>query len=512
MIDFLLSAVPILLILALMIGLRWKSTRAGVTGWIAAVLIAALQFGAGAQLLFWAQVRAFFLALPVLYIIWGALLFYRVTEAAGVIEAMATLLTRISPHRAFHVLLLAWGFASFLQSVGGYGVPVAVVAPLLVGMGFPPLASFVMTSLGHTWAISFGSLGASFQALRNVTDISSEVSISIELAFWSTVLLGILCLIMGVAALWVAGGKTALKQGLAPMLVMGVVMAGIQWLAATRGMFNTAAMLGALAGLLVGVLWAIAQKRPTFPNGPGIYLRKALLPYGLLLLLIFSADKIPPLKTLLNTITLQVSIPAVSTTRGWMVSADETPRIALFGHIGALLIYATLLTWWQGRRSGQITAAQSPHILRKVAHSGFSSTIGILSMVALSTTMDNGGMITVLAEGIAHAAGGLFPLVAPFIGALGAFVTGSNTNANALFGALQRDIAQTLGYAVPVILAAQNAGGALGSTFAPAKVVVGCSTVGLEAQEGEAMRALLRYDLIALGLIAGLTLALAQFR
>ena len=507
MVDFLLSAVPILLILVLMIGFRWKSARAGITGWIAAVLIAALQFSAGAQLLFWAQVRALFLALSVLYIIWGALLFYRVTEAAGVIEAMGALLTRISPHRAFHVLLLAWGFASFLQSVGGYGVPVAVVAPLLVGMGFPPLASFVMASLGHTWSISFGSLGASFEALRGVTEVPS-----IELAFWSAVLLGILCLIMGVAALWVAGGKTALKQGLAPMLVMGVVMAGVQWLAATREMFNTAAMLGALAGLLVGVLWAIAQKRPTFPNGPGIYLRKALLPYGLLLLLIFSANQIPLLKTLLNSVVLTVTVPTVSTARGWTVCAGKTQSISLFGHTGAFLIYATLLTWWQGLRSGQITAAQSPHILRKVAHSGFSSTIGILFMVALSTTMDNAGMITVLAEGIAHAAGGLFPLVAPFIGALGAFVTGSNTNANVLFGALQRDIAQTLGYAVPVILAAQNAGGALGSTFAPAKVVVGCSTVGLEAQEGEAMRALLRYDLIALGLIAGLTLALAQFR
>lgn len=507
MVDFLLSAVPILLILVLMIGFRWKSARAGITGWIAAVLIAALQFSAGAQLLFWAQVRALFLALSVLYIIWGALLFYRVTEAAGVIEAMGALLTRISPHRAFHVLLLAWGFASFLQSVGGYGVPVAVVAPLLVGMGFPPLASFVMASLGHTWSISFGSLGASFEALRGVTEVPS-----IELAFWSAVLLGILCLIMGVAALWVAGGKTALKQGLAPMLVMGVVMAGVQWLAATREMFNTAAMLGALAGLLVGVLWAIAQKRPTFPNGPGIYLRKALLPYGLLLLLIFSANQIPLLKTLLNSVVLTVTVPTVSTARGWTVCAGKTQSISLFGHTGAFLIYATLLTWWQGRRSGQITAAQSPHILRKVAHSGFSSTIGILFMVALSTTMDNAGMITVLAEGIAHAAGGLFPLVAPFIGALGAFVTGSNTNANVLFGALQRDIAQTLGYAAPVILAAQNAGGALGSTFAPAKVVVGCSTVGLEAQEGEAMRALLRYDLIALGLIAGLTLALAQFR
>lgn len=506
MVDILLAAFPILLIVVLMLGFHWNSARAGIAGWITALVIAALRFGAGPQVLWWAHVRAAFLALFVLYIIWGALLFYRVTEAAGVIQAMSELLTRISPHRAFHVLLLAWAFASFLQSVGGFGVPVAVVAPLLVGIGFPPLASFVMASLGHTWAISFGSLGASFEALSGAAKMPGA-----DLASWSAVLLGALCFIMGAAALWVAGGKVALRQGSAPMLLMAAAMAGGQWLAARVGLWSTAAMLGALAGLLVGVLWAITQKRPTFPTGPGALLRKALLPYGVLLLLIFSATFIAPVQTLLDAIVLQIQVPAVTTARGWSVPAGATRSISLFGHTGALLIYATLFTWLRGRRRGEITAVQGPQILQKVVHSGLSSTIGILSMVALSTIMDNAGMITRLAEGLAQAAGGLFPLVSPFIGALGAFVTGSNTNANVLFGALQRDVARALGYTVPLILAAQNVGGALGSTFAPAKVVVGCSTVGLEAQEGEAMRALLRYDLIALGLIAGLTFLLAQF-
>jgi lactate permease len=131
-------------------------------------------------------------------------------------------------------------------------------------------------------------------------------------------------------------------------------------------------------------------------------------------------------------------------------------------------------------------------------------------MVVLASTMDHAGMITLLAQEMAETAGALLPLISPFIGALGAFITGSNTNSNVLFTALQQEAAQTLRYSVPLILAAQNAGAAIGSTFAPAKIIVGCSTVDLETGEGETIRRLLRYDLPVLMVLALLTWALTK--
>ncbi len=506
MIAVLLAAFPILLILALMLGWHWNSARAGVAGWLAGLIIAGLAFGANAPLLAWAHVRATFLAGTVLFIIWGALLFYRVTEAAGAVQAMSEVLTRISPHRAFQALLLAWGFASFLQSVGGYGVPVAVVAPLLAGIGFPPLASFVMASVGHTWAISFGSLGASFKTLQGVTNVPSA-----ELALWSALLLGVLCLITGAASLWIAGGKTALRQGGAPMLLMGIAMAGGQWLTVRAGEYEIAAMIGALAGLLVGVGWAILQKRPTHPAHSGVLLRKALLPYLLLLILIFAA-RVEGIKAGLEIVPplVEPEHPALTTSSGWTVPDVQENRISLLSHTGALLLYASLLTWLYGRRRGEIAKGQGRQVWRKVTRSALTPTLSIVAMMTLATTMEYAGMIDLLARGLARAAGGLFPLVSPFIGALGAFITGSNTNANALFGTLQRDTALALKLAAPLILAAQTVGGAMGSTFAPAKVALGCSTVGLEAQESDAMRALLKYQLLALGVIAALTFGLSR--
>jgi lactate permease len=122
-----------------------------------------------------------------------------------------------------------------------------------------------------------------------------------------------------------------------------------------------------------------------------------------------------------------------------------------------------------------------------------SSSVSIASMVAMAVIMEHAGMTETLARGLAQGMGVLFPLVAPWIGALGAFMTGSNTNSNVVFGALQMRTAELLGFSVAVILAAQTAGAALASVMAPTKIVVGASTAGMAGKEGDVMRKMLLY-------------------
>jgi lactate permease len=121
--------------------------------------------------------------------------------------------------------------------------------------------------------------------------------------------------------------------------------------------------------------------------------------------------------------------------------------------------------------------------------------------------MDTAGMTEALAQGLANIAGRLFPVIAPWIGALGAFMTGSNTNSNVVFALLQLRTAELLGYAVPVILAAQTAGAGLASVIAPAKIVVGTSTADLAGREGEVMRRMLPYIIVLVLLISLLAAA-----
>jgi len=106
--------------------------------------------------------------------------------------------------------------------------------------------------------------------------------------------------------------------------------------------------------------------------------------------------------------------------------------------------------------------------------------------------MSHAGMIDTLAKGIAGAMGTVFPAAAPWIGALGAFITGSNTNSNVIFASLQAHTAGILGLNTAVILGAQTAGAAVGSAAAPSKIIVGASTTGLSGQEGRILQALLK--------------------
>jgi lactate permease len=123
----------------------------------------------------------------------------------------------------------------------------------------------------------------------------------------------------------------------------------------------------------------------------------------------------------------------------------------------------------------------------------------------MAVVMETAGMTDALARGLAEITGRLFPLVSPWIGALGAFMTGSNTNSNVVFALLQSRTAQLLGYAVPIILAAQTAGAGLASVIAPAKIVVGTSTADLAGREGEVMVKMLPYIILLVLLISLLT-------
>ena len=148
-------------------------------------------------------------------------------------------------------------------------------------------------------------------------------------------------------------------------------------------------------------------------------------------------------------------------------------------------------------------------ILENTVKSGVPTSLGIVSMVCFAMIMDHCQMIFILAEGISRVFGSVYPLISPWIGLLGAFMTGSNTNSNVVFGVLQQETAQLAGISVALMLAAQTTGGAIGSMIAPAKILVGCSTVGLSGKEGPVLKATLRYGLIITAIIGFITIGVS---
>ena len=491
-----------------MLGLRWGGVKAGPVGWFVAMVVAMAYFGAGPELLFYAQLKGLLLTLFVLYIVWMALLFYHTADDAGAVDAIGTGLPRLTADRALQALLLGWIFSAFLQGAGGFGVPVAVIAPLLVGLGFPRLAAVVIPSLGHAWAVSFGSLGSSFYALIAATGISGA-----ELAPWSAVMLGLCCMTCGVAVLWAAGGRPALRAGLIPWLLVGFLMSLVQYVVVINGFWSLGALSAGLIGLAASLLLfrlprfrgSVEQRAAALVRTAELPLWLALAPYILLMLVIIGGQLIGPVKTALGQAVIRVEFPELSTSQGWVTPAETGRTINIFGHAGALLFYAAALSffllWWKKRyRPGAVK-----RIVNKTVRRAVRTSVGVATMVAMAVVMQHAGMTHILAEGVADAVGDAYPWVSPFIGALGAFMTGSNTNSNVVFGSFQRDAATILGLNVLIILAAQTAGAAVGSVFAPAKVIVGASTVGLGGKEGPVLKKVMTYGLVLVAAVSVIT-------
>ncbi|MDQ7844570.1 MAG: L-lactate permease [Armatimonadota bacterium] len=227
----------------------------------------------------------------------------------------------------------------------------------------------------------------------------------------------------------------------------------------------------------------------------------AFLPYYLLIGVVVIATLIPPVARLLHAVHLSLVTPKTVTGLGW-VTPEASATLQITGHPGALILYAAALTAMVFTCLGYRPSWRV--VWRGAADQGIPTTVTILALVGVATVMVYSGMTSLLAAAAAGAAGRLFPLFAPFIGALGTVITGSNTNSNVLFGALQRDAAHLLKIDPVLTAALQSAGGALGSMVAPAKVVLATATTGLAGREGQVMHITGRYVLVltaVLGLI-----------
>ncbi len=519
---WLLALSPIIVVLILMIGFRWGGSKAGPVGWLTAVIVSLAFFGATPALLAYSQLKGLLLTLYVLYIIWMALVLYNVVNEAGAITVIGHAIARLTGDRVMQLLILSWVFSAFLQGVAGFGVPIAVVAPLLIGMGFEPVTAVVATAIGHSWSVTFGDIASSFQALIAATGLGGP-----ELAPWAALFLGLACFGCGLAAAHAHGGFKALWHGLPAILIIGSLMSGTQYLLATNGLWNLAGFGAGLVGLLVGAgVTRLPRYRPpkvggerggaasatsaAAPTKARLSLPLALAPYLLLVVLVTAAELYAPLHQLLNSVVIVLRFPELRTAYGWITEAGAGRTISVFGHAGALLAYTSAIGYLLYRRSGHYSAGVLRRITANTVRSAVPSSIGIASLVGMALVMDHSGMTYFLAQGISRSVGAAFPIFSPLIGVLGAFMTGSNTNSNVIFAPLQKQAAELIGISVFIILAAQTTGGSLGSMLAPAKIIVGCSTAGLAGREGEVLkRTLLPGLLIAacVGVVAWLAIS-----
>lgn len=500
---FVLATAPILLVFLLMVGYHFSSAKAGFAGYLLCLFLSAFFFGGNVVIIMFSHIKALFLSLDVLLIIWAAFLFYMIIEEAGAIRLMTEHLPLVASSKSLQAMLLGWIFASFLQGVGGFGVPVAVLAPVLVQMGFSPYQAVLIPSVGHGWAVTFGSLGSSFRALLATTGQPIE-----PLGFMSAFLLGVSAVVCGFMVLYLVEGWKAIRTegflGLGIGLIMGVTLI----LAVGGGLWNLASFLAATSGLFFAFVIAYLKNHHRIQKDTLQSLWQSFTAYLILVVVIFVVQFIEPVRMALNSFRLAAAVPELETSGnllglpGFVTPAETVGNINLFGHPGVVLFYACLLSFGYFFVRKTYASGALSRIMEGTIQRLIPTTISVTSMVAMAVMMENTGMSTVLANTLANLFHQAYPIIAPWLGAVGAFVTGSNTNSNVLFGLLQLRTAQRLSLPAFIILAGQTAGASLASTLAPAKIVVGTSTTGLVGKEGLILKKLFPFVIIEVLLIS----------
>jgi lactate permease len=517
LVTWLIAALPVLTLFGLVLSGKVKTSRAAVVVVVLAAIIAAAAFGAGPRVLAVGALKGAWLGTWILLVVWPALLLYRLAERAGM-ERIGQVLRTLLPAPTDRLLALAWVVPSLIQGVAGFGTPIAVVTPLLVSLGYPVRRALLYSLVGYHWSVTFGSMGSSFymaSLTAGLTGADQEL-----LALRAAIMLGVNCLAAGALVLLLDGGVRALREGALTLVVVGGAMATTLVVVAT-----IVPALGSLSAGTAGIvattlLTALRRRRSAVAadgalvtdtageqeSGPRELLR-LLAPYLILLATALPVLGIPATRAWARAVlVLGPSFPATTTAQGWSNEAVAiyTP-LAVGAHPGFYLFVGCFLGYLAYRRTGLLAARQWRPVADAWVRSLPKASWSVWLLAMLATVMTDTGMVQLLAEGVAAAAGDVYPVVASTVGAVGSFMTGSTTASNALFAGFQLQVARFLGLDPTILIAAQTAGGNVGNAVAPVVILVGLSAVGDADELSGTLRSALPPILVLLAIVTAMT-------
>ncbi len=517
--TWVLAILPIVVILALMLALKVSGARSGIIAWVLTGVIVYFVFQGGPEVIAAGTVKGFWSTLFVLYIIWSSMFLYNVVNETGSFKTIADKFTEMTNgSRVLQILILGWAFPTFIQGVCGFGVPVAVATPLLIGLGFDPMVSVITALLGHSWGVAFGSLGSMYNTMLNNLPEAFRAEHTGDVAFWGAVMVAFGGLIVGFCIIHNYGVKVyknvgkAFAEGTVAVLflsiVMGATIIGMSFVAPELGCFVSGAV-GLILGVLVlprlGMYKSAEGADATEHTSWGDFL-KAFSAYIILLVVVFAVYLITPIKTFLESPAFQIGLafPANSIASGFTNAAVEKySAIKIFTAPGTLIFLTSFLAILFYKSQSMLKQGAVGEAWSKTIKQSIGSTTTIIPMTMMAVLLTEAGMTTYIAYGIAIVAGSFYPILAPFIAILGGFVTSSGTSSNILFTALQYNVADVLGISAPIVLSEQSAAAALSNSFSPGNAALGTGVSNQAGREGEILAATGVYNILQ-GLLVGI--------
>ncbi|WP_346092761.1 L-lactate permease [Streptomyces olivaceiscleroticus] len=510
----LVAALPLITVLVLLGAVRMRAHHAGLIGLAVALLTAG--FGSGmpvTQALSSAVQGAVFGLFPIMWIVVNALWVYRMTVRTQHFDVLRRSFSRLSDDPRIQALVIAFCFGALLEALAGFGAPVAISAVMLVALGFDPVKAAVVALVANTAPVAFGAMGTPVVTLAQVTGLPLDSVASV--VGRQTPLLALVVPLLLVA---LVDGRRGLRETWLPALACGVAFAVAQFAASNFVSAQLADIGAALIGAAALVAVA-AARRPASADVRAAVLTgarsedldvrdsrretvRAYAPYGLIIV-VFSLAQIPPFKGWAAAATQSFDWPLLN-----VAGPDGKPvggnvlALPLVATGGTLVLLAGLIT---AAVLGVRAGAAAKEWLATVHELRFA-ILTVTSVLALAYVMNLSGQAATIGHFVAAAGAGL-AFLSPVLGWFGVAVTGSDTSANALFGALQVTAAQQSGLAPELLAAANSSGGVLGKMISPQNLTIACAAVGLAGREGDLLRKVLPWSLALLLVMCLIVLA-----
>ena len=525
-----LSLLPIAVVGFFLVGLKWPASKAMPISYLTAVVLALFVWKVPGAQVAAASVNGVIVAGTLLYIIFGAILLLNTLQESGAIQSIRRGFTGITADRRIQVIIVAWLFGSFIEGASGFGTPAAVAVPLMVGLGFPAMAAVVAGMMIQSTPVSFGAVGTpmlvgiatglktpELEAYAKALGYPDWVSfvgfaIATKVALLHFVAGAFIPLFVVAFMTRFFGKNKSFSEGLQiwPFALFSAFSMTIPYLI-TANLLGPEfpSIFGGLIGLAIvvtaakngflmpkGIAWDFDKKENWDPEWTGTIEIKdisakttmsglvAWMPYILVgSFLVLSRLSFLPILAWSKAWT--VKWPAIF---GTGITASFQPLYLP----GTIFILVSLITYFLHKMNGTAYARAWKASATTMLGAG-SALIFTVPMVQVFMNSKGGAaglasMPIVLAESVAGLAGSAWPLFAPLIGGLGAFVAGSNTVSNMMFSLFQFGVGERILVDPTWIVALQGVGGAAGNIICVHNVVAASAVVGLLGKEGYVIR------------------------
>jgi lactate permease len=527
------GALPLLALFLLLGGLKLKAWVAGLIslGVALVVAIALFEMPVGQALLAGTEGAAFGF-FPILWIVINAIWVYNLTVASGHFDVLRRSFEKVSPDQRVQAIIIAFCFGALLEALAGFGTPVAITVVMLMALGFEPIKAAVVALVANTAPVAFGALATPIVTLGTVTaGASDDPRLDTEtLGAMVGRQTPLLAVVVPLILVYIVDGRRGLKHTWLPAVVCGLSFAVAQFVASNYISVPLtdiiASLVAAGAVVLLVRVWSPAEvlkaepsttrAQPSTSARPGsgggtttatggeptddsrADVARAYAPY-LVIIAIFSVMNITAVKEFFaeEPFTKVFAWPGldVLNTAGDPVATTNF-TLNWLPAAGTLMVLAGIITAVILR----VGPGEALRTYGKTYVELRSAIVTVMAVLALAYVMNLSGQTGSLGAWLAGA-GAAFAILSPILGWLGVAVTGSDTSANALFGALQVQTAGQAGLDPVLMAGANSSGGVLGKMVSPQNLAIAAAAVGLAGKEGDIFRKVIGWSLVLLALM-----------